>query len=128
MKLAAEATFIALQSAAPTLATLVSVMCMIARGHPLTVANVFTVFALMSTLSQTALKSIAYAVQYIADATVTVKRTEAFLLGNAGEDSSQAWEFGEEHCREHEGNKRETRVVRLLKYFLVDCAPSAYFV
>ena len=96
-KLAAEATFIALQAATPTLATLVSVTCMTARRHPLTVADVFTVFALVSTLGETAVQCIGHAVRYTADAVVTVKRTEAFLLGNAGGESSQAWEFGEGH-------------------------------
>ena len=90
-------------------------MCMTARGHPLTVADVFTVFALMSTLSQTALKTIGWAVQYTADATVTVKRTEAFLLDNGGEESSRAWEFGNGRLTENEGNKRETKNVYLLK-------------
>ena len=71
----------------------------------------------MSTLSETALKTIAYAVRFIADAAVTVKRTEAFLLGNTGDESSRAWEFGEEHLEQHEGNGQDTAIVCLLKYF-----------
>ena len=115
LKLATEATSVALQTAAPTLSTLVSVMCMTTRRHPLTVADVFTVFALMSTLSETALKTIRFAVQHSADAVVTVKRTEAFLLGNGGEDSSPARKFGERHLTEHEGKNRTTKRVCPLK-------------
>ena len=84
------AIFMALQTPFATMVTLVSVTCMLARGHTLTPQGVFTVYALASAIRKSALEYFAYGVKYLADSLVTVNRFENILLGDPGERENPA--------------------------------------